>query len=110
MAFIVRPVGAIALLRLLFLLLRPVSVWMGLLGAPVSGDQRMMIAWFGIRGIGSIYYLMYAIHHGLPAAMADQIMGITLAAVATSIVLHGISVRPMMNLYWRRKLRREAIR
>ena len=58
------------------------------------------VAWFGIRGIGSVYYLMYAIHHGLPAAMADQIMGITLAAVATSIVLHGISVRPMMNLYW----------
>lgn len=103
-------VSVLAFLALLFLAIRPVSVWIGLLGAPVSGDQRMMIAWFGIRGIGSVYYLMYAIHHGLPAAMAEQLMGITLAAVATSIVLHGISVRPMMNLYWRRKLRRDASR
>lgn len=110
LTFIHLSVGTLAFLALLFLAIRPFSVWLGLLGAPVSGDQRMMIAWFGIRGIGSVYYLMYAIHHGLPAPMAEQIMGITLAAVATSIVLHGISVRPMMNLYWRRKLRRDATR
>ena len=46
---------------LLLLVVRPVSVWLGLLGAPVSRDQRILISWFGIRGIGSIYYLMYAI-------------------------------------------------
>jgi NhaP-type Na+/H+ or K+/H+ antiporter len=99
------PVSAIGFLALLFLLIRPVSVWLGLIGAPVSRDQRSMIAWFGIRGIGSIYYLMYAIHHGLPRPLAEQITGITLAAVTVSIVLHGISVRPMMHLYWRRKKR-----
>ena len=39
----------------LFLLVRPVSVWLGLLGAGVSRDQRLMMSWFGIRGIGSLY-------------------------------------------------------
>jgi NhaP-type Na+/H+ or K+/H+ antiporter len=97
--------SAAGFLALLFLAIRPVSVWLGLLGAPVSRDQRIMIAWFGIRGIGSVYYLMYAIHHGLPRPLAEQIMAITLAAVTISIVLHGISVRPMMLLYQRRKLR-----
>jgi len=101
------PASAIGFLALLFLVIRPVSVWLGLLGAPVSRDQRIMIAWFGIRGIGSIYYLMYAIHHGLPRPLAEQIMTITLAAVTVSIVLHGVSVRPMMHLYWRRKLRQD---
>jgi len=48
---------------------------------------------------------MYAIHHGLSHALAQQIMAITLAAVTASIVLHGISVGPMMQLYRRRKLR-----
>jgi sodium/hydrogen antiporter len=99
--------STVGFLALLFLAIRPVSVWLGLLGAPVSRDQRIMIAWFGIRGIGSVYYLMYAIHHGLPHPLTEQITNITLAAVTASIVLHGISVRPMMHLYWRRKARQD---
>ncbi len=109
LTFIHPSVSAFAFLALLFLAIRPVSVWMGLRGAPVSGDQRMMIGWFGIRGIGSVYYLAYAIHHGLPPPLAEQIMSVTLAAVATSIVLHCISVRPMMTLYWRRKNKKAGI-
>ncbi len=91
---------------LFFILIRPVSVWIGLLGAPVSGDQRMLMSWFGIRGIGSIYYLMYAINHGLPFALAEPIVAITLATVTVSIVLHGISVTPLMAIYAHRKAKR----
>jgi NhaP-type Na+/H+ or K+/H+ antiporter len=101
------PAGAVGLLGLLFLVIRPASVWLGLLGAPVSRDQRAMIAWFGIRGIGSIYYLMYAIEHGLPRPLAEQFVAITLAAVTVSIVLHGVSVRPIMHFYWKRKRRQD---
>ncbi len=100
-------VGTLVFMALLFLAIRPVSVWLGLIGGPVSRDQRIMIAWFGIRGIGSVYYLMYAIDHGLPRALAEQITAITLATVTFSIVLHGVSVRPMMNLYLRRKARQD---
>ena len=97
------PAAAAGLLVLLFLVIRPVSVWMGLLGAPVSKVQRVMIGWFGIRGIGSIYYLMYAVHQGLPLPLAEQIVAITLAAVTVSILMHGISVQPVMRLYRKRK-------
>ncbi len=102
------PSRAIWFVPLLLLGVRPLSVWMGLLGAPVSRDQRILISWFGIRGIGSIYYLMYAISHGLPDAMARDITALTLTMVATSIVLHGISVTPLMNLYARRKAHRRG--
>ncbi len=102
------PASTVGFLVLLFLAIRPVSVWLGLMGAELARDQRLMIAWFGIRGIGSIYYLMYAIQHGLPTPLAEQIVAITLAAVTVSILLHGISVQPMMNLYWRRKARLPA--
>ncbi|MBS1160667.1 MAG: sodium/proton antiporter, family [Proteobacteria bacterium] len=98
--------ATLAFIALLFVVLRPLAVWLGLLGAAVSGDQRALISWFGIRGIGSIYYLMFAIHHGLPAPLIDQIISLTLSTVAVSIVVHGISVTPLMNLYARRKLRR----
>lgn len=88
---------------LLFFVLRPLSVWLGLLGAQVSGDQRLLIAWFGIRGIGSIYYLMYALNHGLSGPWAERAINVTLTAVAASIIMHGISVTPLMALYARRQ-------
>lgn len=64
------------------------------------------MSWFGIRGIGSIYYLMYAINHGLPRALAQEIIALTLRIAAVSVVVHGISVSPLMNLCARRKARR----
>jgi NhaP-type Na+/H+ or K+/H+ antiporter len=92
---------ALFFLVLFFLVLRPVSVVLGLLGAPVARHQAALIAWFGIRGIGSLYYLMYAINHGLPRALAETFITLTLTTVAASIVLHGISVTPIMNHYAR---------
>src|SRR5512143_2364969 len=93
------PVAAGWFLPLLLLVLRPVSVALGLLGSPVARHQRVLIAWFGIRGIGSIYYLMYAINHGLPRSLTEDFIAITLTTVAVSIVLHGISVTPLMRRY-----------
>jgi NhaP-type Na+/H+ or K+/H+ antiporter len=72
------------------------------MGSRSSTVQRSLIGWFGIRGVGSLYYLAYAIQHGLPADLASQLTGITLAAVAVSIVVHGISVTPLMHAYARR--------
>ena len=87
----------------LFLLVRPLSVFAGLLGTTVQGAQRRLMAWFGIRGIGSLYYLLYAIHHGLQPALAQQLLSITVGVVVASIVVHGISVTPLMNRYEARK-------
>ena len=95
------PLGAGWFLPLLFLVLRPVSVELGLLGSLVACHQRILMAWFGIRGIGSIYYLMYAINHGLPRSLAEGFIAITLTTVAVSIVLHGLSVTPLMRRYVR---------
>ncbi len=108
LAFITITSSAVGFVLLLFVVVRPLSVWLGLLGAPISRDQRLLISWFGIRGISSIYYLMYAINHGLPRPLAEQIIAITLTTVAVSIVFHGISVTPLMNLYARRKARRSG--
>ena len=103
------PPKAVGFLLLLFFVARPVSVWLGLMGASsVSRDQRILISWFGIRGVGSIFYLMYAINRGLPEPLAKELIAITLTTVAASIVLHGISVTPLMGVYARRKSRRRG--
>lgn len=103
LAYIHVDLETVLFLVLLFFVLRPISVWLGLLGAQVSGDQRLLIAWFGIRGIGSIYYLMFALNHGFAGELANQAINLTLSAVAASIIVHGISVTPLMSLYAKRQ-------
>jgi NhaP-type Na+/H+ or K+/H+ antiporter len=88
---------------LLFLVLRPLSVAAGTLGEPMTVRQRAMISWFGIRGIGSVFYLMFAIRHGVTGPLAQQLITFTLVTVAASIVVHGVSVTPLMRRYAKRK-------
>jgi NhaP-type Na+/H+ or K+/H+ antiporter len=98
---------AVCFALFLFLVARPASVLIGLAGSGTPWRIRGLTAWFGVRGVGSLYYLMYAIEHGLPEALALQLIGLTLIVVALSILLHGISVKPLMGLFWRRGKPRE---
>ncbi len=91
---------------LLFLVIRPVAVAIGLLGTDAKPAQRRLMAWFGIRGIGSLYYLLFAISHGIAVPLAGQLLNITLAVVVASVVAHGISVTPLMKRYEARKSRK----
>lgn len=96
------PWSSLWFVALLFFVIRPLAVWIGLAGSDTSWSQRNLIAWFGIRGLGTIYYLSYALQHGITFDDAEPIVSIVLTVVAISIVLHGISVPPLMN--WYRKL------
>lgn len=90
---------ALWFIPLLFLIIRPVAV---LVVAPQRRGpriQRRMLCWFGIRGIGSVYYLAYAIAHGLEPALAARLTALTLTVVAASVVVHGVSVTPLMRRY-----------
>ena len=80
-------------------MIRPAATLLALLGGPLSRTQRVLIGWFGVRGIGSIYYLAYALSHGVPGPAARVLADVTLVVVAGSIVLHGISVTPLMRRY-----------
>jgi NhaP-type Na+/H+ or K+/H+ antiporter len=84
---------------LLLVVIRPLAVRVGVARSSVSRSQRWLIGWFGIRGVGSLYYLMYAVNHGLAPPLADQLIALTLSVVVTSIVVHGISVTPLMAAY-----------
>ena len=99
---------AFAFIGILFCVIRPLAVEIGLLGSSASGVQRGLASWFGIRGIGSVYYLMYAEVHGVYDLFSGAILGIVLTAIAASVVLHGLSVTPVMELYARRQRREDA--
>jgi NhaP-type Na+/H+ or K+/H+ antiporter len=94
---------AVGFALFLFAVARPLSVAISLIGTRTPKRILGMTGWFGVRGIGSLYYLMYAIQHGLPEQLALELIHLTLVVVALSIFLHGISVKPMMNRFWRRR-------
>jgi NhaP-type Na+/H+ or K+/H+ antiporter len=86
---------------LLFLVIRPLAVFVGLFGTNTHPLQWTLMSWFGVRGIGSIYYLMYAVEQELPDGLAERLTSIVLSTVAVSVVVHGISVTPLMIRYGR---------
>lgn len=96
------PPEALWFIPLLFLVVRPLAVLAGLAGARLPRFEKRMIAWFGIRGIGSLYYLTYAIEHGLDPTLAELLVGLTLTTITASILIHGISVTPFMRLHEKR--------
>jgi NhaP-type Na+/H+ or K+/H+ antiporter len=83
----------------LFFVARPLCVLTGLAGSATPWRIRGLAAWLGVRGIGSLYYLMYAIDHGLPEPMAVELLHLTLIVVTLSILVHGVSAKPLLGRF-----------
>jgi NhaP-type Na+/H+ or K+/H+ antiporter len=94
---------AAGLALFLFVVARPLSVLVGMLGTRSSWPIRGMVGWFGVRGIGSLYYLMFAIQHGIAESLALELIQLALIVVSLSILAHGTSVKPLMGLFWRHR-------
>lgn len=90
---------------MVLLLLRPLSTLPSIASEGLSGTQAAMLGWFGIRGIGSLYYLVYALNRGIGDGLADMLITLTLWTIAASIVVHGLTAQPLMRLYRARRSR-----
>jgi NhaP-type Na+/H+ or K+/H+ antiporter len=90
---------AIPLALLLFFVLRPVVSRLLLMASPTTNAQRWLMGWFGIRGIGSLYYLAYAINHSAQGVVMGDAVNLTISVIAISIVLHGITAQPLLRRY-----------
>lgn len=78
------------------LLVRPAAGLAGMVAAGVPTRKRAAIAFFGIRGIGSFYYLAYALNRE-EFGTSMGIWAVVGLVVLISIVLHGVSVAPLMR-------------
>ncbi len=85
----------------LFLLIRPLSVMLLMPRRYLDRAQSLTAGWFGIRGIGSLYYLSYAVTLACCRTKRMTIIGLVLSVVALSIVLHGLSTQPLLRRYER---------
>jgi NhaP-type Na+/H+ or K+/H+ antiporter len=78
------------------LLVRPLTAWLALRGGPGSEREKFAIAGFGIRGIGSFYYIGYATAEvAFPGV--EQVWAAAGLIVVVSVVVHGVAATPVMR-------------
>jgi len=88
--------AALVGLSLIFII-RPLTGYLSLRGAPGRKAEHWIIGAFGIRGIGSFYYLAYAMTHA-EFERVDLLWATVGFVVLVSVVLHGVAVTPVMQL------------
>jgi sodium/hydrogen antiporter len=93
----------IAVALALVLVVRPAAGWLGLVGnRNTTRPERAMIAFFGIRGLGSIYYLAYGLNR-VDLVEAYELWALTAVTVFTSLIVHGLTAHPAMRWLARRR-------
>lgn len=90
------------------LVARPAAGLFSLVGSKLPWREQLVISFFGIRGMGSIYYLAFALNHA-SFAEPHQLWAMVGGVVLASILLHGITVTPALRLLDRWQRRRGEI-
>lgn len=80
----------IVLALALVLVIRPLSGWIGLAGTDLLPRERFVVAVYGVRGIGSIYYLAYATSH-LELVNEGQLWATIAFTILVSTLVHGLT-------------------
>lgn len=87
----------------LVFVIRPLIAWLSLHGdTQLQGHDRIAVAAFGVRGIGSIYYLAYALSTDyLPEGL--ELWGVVAFTIVLSVIVHGMAATPAMRWLDRRR-------
>ncbi|HEX4511337.1 MAG TPA: cation:proton antiporter, partial [Burkholderiaceae bacterium] len=103
LAWVQWSLGAVLLALALLFVVRPLAVFCCIPARALPPAQRRLVAWFGIRGVGSMFYLAYALDAGTNPELSTQLADAVLPAIALSIIVHGISATPLMTWYRARR-------
>jgi NhaP-type Na+/H+ or K+/H+ antiporter len=79
----------------ILIVIRPLTGWVALTPGKTGPAERAVIAFFGVRGVGSLFYIAYALEQG-DFADGEQLWAIVALVVIGSIVIHGIAAAPVM--------------
>ena len=80
----------VAIAAALIFAIRPIAGWASLVGTGLPPRERFVTATFGVRGIGSIYYLAFAAGQTQLPALVDLWL-VVLVTIALSALIHGLS-------------------
>ncbi|QGZ63592.1 cation:proton antiporter [Paraburkholderia acidisoli] len=85
----------------LIFIARPVAVFAAMAGSTANGQQRRLMAWVGIRGVGTFYYAVWGIDQAGDVLRA--VLPVALDAIVLSVILHGATAGYAMSHYFQRK-------
>jgi len=77
---------------LMVLVVRPLAGYASLIKTGLNPFQKFVLSFYGIRGIGSLYYLAFALA-AASFADSDKLIAVTTATIFISVIIHGISAR-----------------
>lgn len=81
---------------------RPVAGLIAMAGSGHPWRERLLLAFLGIRGVGSVYYLAYGINHG-EFGDSERIWAVVGFIILVSIIVHGVTATPLLARLARRR-------
>ena len=88
LSYLTWPMAAVGVVFVL--LIRPLSGWLGLLGIKMRKRDRAAVSFFGIKGIGSFFYLSFALEKA-EFAYQKEVWSLVAFVVLLSIIIHGLT-------------------
>jgi NhaP-type Na+/H+ or K+/H+ antiporter len=74
----------------LIFIIRPTAAWIALIATDIRGGERAVVAFYGVRGIGSIYYLGYAVSQ-INFWDEAQLWAMIAFTIFVSTIVHGLT-------------------
>ncbi len=87
--------SAIVFVAIVFLIARPVAVWVALLGTPTDRGTRLFMGWFGPKGVATMTFALLVLDRNI--ASGPRIFDLVALVVFCSIIVHGASDTPGAN-------------
>lgn len=81
---------------------RPVAGLVAMAGSGQPWRERLLLAFLGIRGVGSVYYLAYGINHG-DFGDSERLWAVVGFIILVSIIVHGVTATPLLDRLTRRR-------
>jgi len=84
------------------LVVRPVAGLIAMIGSRQPWRERLLLAFLGIRGVGSVYYVAYGLNHG-DFGESERLWSVVGCIILLSILIHGVTATPLLNRLARRR-------
>ncbi|HSI95252.1 MAG: cation:proton antiporter [Methylophilaceae bacterium] len=98
---------SVAVALAVIILVRPLAGMISFAGHPLPRWDKWVLSFYGIRGIGSLYYLAYAMHQA-DFPHAKELWAVVILILVISVIVHGLSAKPAMETLDRRTQRKNA--
>jgi NhaP-type Na+/H+ or K+/H+ antiporter len=86
---------ALAFVAVVFLLARPLAVFVALLGTATNRPTRLFMGWFGPKGVATMTFALLVLDQNI--SNGTRIFDLTALVVFCSIIVHGLSDTPGAN-------------